>query len=53
MEQAAEQLRRHGRPAYAYSTEIPVQVLGREVPQGARGGEAGMTTMYVAIAEKG
>jgi acyl-CoA synthetase (NDP forming) len=28
VEQAAEHLFRHGIPAYAYSTEIPVQVLG-------------------------
>jgi acyl-CoA synthetase (NDP forming) len=28
VEQAAEHLYRHGIPAYAYSTEIPVQVLG-------------------------
>ena len=38
VEEAAEYLYANGIPAYAYSTEIPVAVLGREVQVGARGG---------------
>jgi acyl-CoA synthetase (NDP forming) len=36
VEQASEYLYQHGIPAYAYSTEIPVQVLGAKY-QWARG----------------
>src|SRR4029079_5382699 len=41
VEEASEFLYRHGIPAYAYSTEIPVQVLAAKYRWGGGGGENG------------